>query len=101
MALEDGIRQRKGMAMGGKAESGGSFGVEAFHGMNGGPVKHPDADMDTGRHMHDGARAIGGSVARGAGSMPAQRHPDHGPHHHREEGGSGSFGVPSLKSENG
>lgn len=98
MALEDGIRQRKGMAMGGNAESGGSFGVESFGSVNGGHT-HPDAGMSHAP-MPEGSRSISGNVRRGGGMMPAQKHPDHGPHHHREEG-SGSFGVPSLKSENG
>jgi hypothetical protein len=96
MALEQGIRQRKGMAMGGAAEGGKDFGVESFGSMNGGKA-HPDAGM---RHeaTPESSRAIPGHVSRGSGSMPAQRHPDHGPHHHTAEG---AFGVPSLKSENG
>lgn len=99
----EGLTQRKGMAMAKGAEPGGSFGVESFHGMNGGPIKHPDAHMDTGAHVHDGARGIGAMVHRGAGHMPAQSHPDHGPHHHRAEAGATktSFGVTSLKSAQG
>jgi hypothetical protein len=99
MALDEGIRQRKGMAMGKSAESGGNFGCESFGSANGGH-SHPDAGMSHAT-MPDSARPISGHVARGGGMMPAQAHPDHGPHHHREEASSGAFGVPSLKSENG
>jgi len=90
------------MAMAKGVEPGGSFGVESLHNMNGGAIKHPDAHMNTGSHSHDGARGIGAMVHRGSGSMPAQSHPDHGPHHHRSAGDTrSSFGVTSLKSAQG
>ncbi len=100
MSLAEGIRQRKGMAMGKGAESGGNFGCESFSSMNGGK-RHPDAGMSHAP-TSDSGRGISGHVSRGSGMMGAQRHPDHGPHHHTYEGGgSGSFGVASMKSVNG
>jgi hypothetical protein len=101
MSLEEGIRQRKGMAMGKSPEAGGSFGVESLHSINGGPVRHPDAGMNSGTLLPEGSRAVNGHVSRGAGHMPAQKHPDHGPHFHRAESGKGAFDVGSFKSMNG
>lgn len=82
----DGVRQHKNMA---GMDRGGNFGVELFHAVNGGR-EHPDRGMDSGAHMKDGERAIGGHVGRGRGKMPAQAHPDHGPHQ------AGAFGVAPL-----
>jgi len=90
----EGLTQRKGMAMSKGTEPGGSFGCQSFASMNGGK-KHPDSGMSHA-HTGDSGRAISGHVSRGSGSMGAQRHPDHGPHHH-----SGDFGVESFKSMNG
>lgn len=103
----DGIRQHKEMAMTGKvSEGGGSFGVAPFSSVNGGSQKHGGDGGSTmmphgenAKMLGDGERGVGKHVARGSGSMPAQRHPDHGPHHHEEE--RGSFGVESFKSMNG
>lgn len=87
----DGIRQHKGMAMSGKVPGeAGDFGVEKFAEMNGG-MKHPDREMSH-EMMGDGERGIGKHVARGRGKMPAQAHPDHGPHHHKM-GGEADFGT--------
>lgn len=77
----------------------GTFGVEPFHSVNGGRETMPDPKGSKTYHgheakgMHDGERGIGEHVGRGAGSMPAQRHPDHGPHFHQGE----SFGTTSLR----
>lgn len=75
----DGIRQHKQMATGDKVMAQDSnFGVENFANVNGGSA-HPDAGMSH-RPMKDGSRGIGRHVDRGEGRMPAQSHPDHGPH---------------------
>ena len=53
---------------------------------------HPKEDQKFGeqsRILADHERGVGRHVSRGKGSMPAQRHPDHGPHHH-------DFGVGSI-----
>jgi hypothetical protein len=73
MSLEEGIRQRKGMAMGKSPEAGGSFGVESLHNINGGPVRHPDAGMNSGTLLPEGSRAVNGHVSRGAGHMPGAK----------------------------
>lgn len=93
---DEGIRQRKVMAMGGGAKEGGSFGVKPFHEVNGSSHSMGDSRATI---LGDHERGVGQHVARGKGAMPAQRHPDHGPHMHREE--HGSFGVESFKSMNG
>lgn len=101
----DGIRQHKEMAMTGKVEGGGSFGVEPFSQANGGgPSMKGDRRVSTPHGeqsalLSDGERGIGKHVSRGAGSMPAQRHPDHGPHDHRPE--TGAFGVEKMSSVQG
>lgn len=94
----DGIRQHKNMATSGRAPGeGGNFGVEPFHQVNGGGrmgEKHPTTREEYGtqsKMLHDHERGIGKHVSRGKGMMPAQRHPDHGPHHHGEDFGVGSF----------
>ena len=89
----DGIKPHKHMAAGQKIDGqAGNFGVEPFSSVNGG-MRHPDRDM---KHeaMPDGSRAIGENVSRGRRSMPAQAHPDHGPHHHRMEPDFGTGGIP-------
>lgn len=85
MSLEQGIRQHKGMAMGKGVETGSTFGCLQLHSLNGGPKKHPDADINSGQTLPESRRAIGSHVERGAGHLPAQRNPDHGPHFHRND----------------
>lgn len=96
----DGVRQHKEMARGrgvdGQREN---FGVQPLHEAQGsvGTMRgegHPRADQSfhaTGRILGDDERGIGRMVPRGKGQMPAQRHPDHGPHHHRDDFGVGSI----------
>lgn len=100
----EGVRQHKEMAMGkGVSGEGGNFGVAPFHQVNGGsqtmptPKGHDTQYGPNAAMLHDHERAIGPHVERGRGNMPAQRHPDHGPHYHAGD----SFGVRSLKSVNG
>ena len=102
----DGIRQHKEMAMTGKVSEGGSsFGVAPFHEVNGGRAtttgdrRHQTEYGEQSRMLGDGERGVGRHVERGKGMMPAQRHPDHGPHDHHET--KGAFGVESFRSMNG
>jgi len=44
------------------------------------PKVHPDAKKDTGKHLHEGARAAGHPAKHSSGKMPSQLQPDHGPH---------------------
>lgn len=102
----DGIKPHKHMAgmAGSKDGVSGSFGIEPFHQVNGGEAIHSvpgGHKMPHGHNdamMHDHERGVGKHVARGKGMMPAQRHPDHGPHGHKEEPDSGSFGIGGFKS---
>jgi hypothetical protein len=98
----DGIKPHKHMAgMEGSMDGAeGKFGVMPFHEVNGGSGTMSDGGHEGTKYgkqaslLGDGERGIGKPVGRGGGMMPAQRHPDHGPHHHAK-----SFGVASLKSE--
>lgn len=87
----DGIRQHKEMARGRKVDGQREdFGVQPFHAVNGArrdmdSTGHPKEDQKFGeqsRVLADHERGIGKHVGRGKGQMPAQRHPDHGPHMH-------------------
>jgi hypothetical protein len=76
-----GIRQQHQNAMTGHVRGeAGDFGVESLHAANGGGPSMGPADADL---LSDSDRGIGHPVKRGRGEMPAQAHPDHGPHHHR------------------
>ena len=84
-----GIRQQHENAMTGRVsgEGGrvGAFGVREFAGVNGDRRvmdPHPAAPYAV---LPDGERGIGAPIHRGAGHLPAQAHPDHGPHHHGVE----------------
>ncbi len=89
----DGIPQRKMMGTGGSPMSAReTFGVDPLEEVNGG-MRHPDRGM---KHepMRDGDRGVGKHVPMGRGNMPTQRHPDHGPQHHRPEPDFGTGDLP-------
>lgn len=92
----DGVRQHKNMASGKKVDGeAGNFGVAPFHEVNGGHA-HPDAGM-AHHPLGDHERGIGRHIGRGEGSMPAQAHPDHGPHQHKATPmGGPNFGVGGI-----
>lgn len=69
-----------GRVLGG-GERVGAFGVESIHEVNGGG---PNMGPSMTGTLPDSERGIGEPVHRGKGLMPAQRQPDHGPHHHHD-----------------
>ncbi len=84
-----GIRQQHENAMTGRVagerHGAGDFGVRSLASVNGERNimdPHPAAPYAT---LPDSERGVGAPIHRGAGRLPAQAHPDHGPHHHGEE----------------
>lgn len=77
MASNDGFTQRKGLAMGEDAKSGGSFGCEPLSSANGGGKSMGGGGATI---LSDDKRAGPKGVSRGSGMMPGTAHSDHGPH---------------------
>lgn len=75
---DGGVRQRKGMAGGGSAMAGGSFGIDSLPGTR--TAGNHGRGRDDGARLGDGERAGGPSIAMGKGQMSATRHSDHGAH---------------------